>query len=65
MAPSANTSFRAVLGTLMVGLGLFIALRLMATAGRPLTGRLWLDAAFALFFLARGGMYFWGLRQRR
>jgi hypothetical protein len=46
------------IGAVMVGLGLFVALRLPMTGGRTLTGKLWLDLAFALFFLVRGGLYF-------
>jgi hypothetical protein len=51
------------LGTIMVGLGLFVLLRLLATGGEPLTARLWLDLAFALFFLVRGGLYLSNLRR--
>jgi hypothetical protein len=47
----------------MVGLGLFVLLRLLATGGEPLTARLWLDLAFALFFLVRGGLYLSNLRR--
>ena len=56
--------FGLTLGAVMVALGLFVVLRLMATAGEPLTGRLWLDLAFAFFFLVRGGLYLSSLRRR-
>ncbi len=65
MSPPPRTYFGLALGALMVGLGLYVVLRLMATAGRPLTGRLWLDVAFAVFFLVRGGLYLYNLGRRR
>jgi hypothetical protein len=45
-----------VLGVLMIALGLYVALRPLVAPGRPLTGRLWLDVAFAALFLLRGAM---------
>ena len=44
-----------VLGALMVGVGAYVAGRLIAT-GAPLTGNRWLDLLFALFFVLRGLM---------
>ena len=65
MPASARTYLGAVLGTVMAGLGLFVVVRLAAMGQPPLTGALWLDIAFALFFLVRGGMYFRALRGAR
>ena len=48
--------FLVALGILMIGLGVFLALRPLVAPGRPLTPTWWLDAAFALFFLVRGVM---------
>lgn len=62
-ASSARRWIGLALGAVMVGLGLFIALRLIATGGRPLSPSLWLDVVFALFFLLRGGMHFRALRR--
>ena len=44
-----------VLGALMVGLGAYVAGRLLAT-GAPLTGNRWIDLLFAFFFVLRGAM---------
>lgn len=52
-----------LIGAVMIGLGLFVALRPFVTSERPLTGQLWLDLTFAFFFLARGGMYIARLRR--
>lgn len=57
MAYSARTTVGLVIGAVMVGLGIFVIIRLLAMELRPLTGRLWLDVAFAALFLLRGGMY--------
>ena len=43
-------------GIAMIGLGLFVALRPLWAGAAPLAGSRWLDAAFAFFFLLRGGM---------
>ena len=58
MAYSARTTIGLVIGAVMVGLGIFVIIRLLAMGLRPLTGRTWLDLAFAALFLLRGGMYF-------
>ena len=54
----------AVISAVMILLGLFVAGRLLVRPEQPLTGTLLLDAAFALFFIARGAIYFWTLRLR-
>ena len=57
MPLSARSYLGVAIGATMVGLGIFIIVRLLALGLPPLTGRLWLDLAFAALFLARGGMY--------
>ena len=54
----------AVISAVMIVLGLFVAGRLLVRPEQPLTGTVLLDAAFALFFIARGAIYFWTLRLR-
>lgn len=54
----------AVISAVMIILGLFVAGRLLVRPEQPLTGTVLLDAAFALFFIARGAIYFWTLRLR-
>jgi hypothetical protein len=51
----------------MAALGVYIALRALAFGGPPLTGTLALDLAFAVFFIARGGLQYrrWRLAQER
>jgi hypothetical protein len=41
-----------------------VAGRLLVRPHNPLTGTALLDIAFALFFLARGALFFWTMRQR-
>ena len=57
MAP--GRTLLLVLGLVMVGLGLFVALRPLFSPGPPLTRQPWLDIAFAVFFILRGG---WNVR---
>ena len=45
-----------VIGLIMVGLGAYIALRLLWMGGAPLTGTRWLDVAFGAFFVFRGAL---------
>ena len=56
MASTVGSRFVLVLGVVLFLLGAFVALRLVVAPGRPLTGRLWLDLAFAALFLVRGAM---------
>lgn len=51
------------IGAVMAGLGVFIALRVLAFGAPPLTGQFWLDLAFAFFFVARGGLQYRRWRQ--
>ena len=44
------------IGAIMAALGVYIALRALMSGGTPLTGTLGLDLAFAVFFIARGGL---------
>ncbi len=62
----ANVKFGpgAIISAVMIILGLFVAGRLLVRPGQPLTGTVLLDVAFALFFIARGAIYFWTLRLR-
>lgn len=53
------------LGAVMVALGVFIALRLLLSPGRSFTGQVWLDAAFAVFFVVRGAMHVARVRRQR
>ncbi len=53
------------LGIVMVLLGAFVALRPIWAPRRPITGALWLDAAFALVFLLRGVMNIRAARRAR
>ncbi len=56
--------FRAIVSAVMIALGLFLAIRLLVRPGQPLTSAVALDIAFAVFFLGRGAIYFWTVRQR-
>lgn len=55
------------IGAIMASLGAYIALRVLAFGGVPLTGTLALDLAFAVFFIARGALQYrrWRLAQER
>lgn len=55
------------IGAVMASLGAYIALRVLAFGGTPLTGTLGLDLAFAVFFIARGGLQYrrWRLAKER
>jgi len=55
-ASSASSITALVVGSAMIALGLYIALRLLASNDAPLTGRTWLDATFAGFFVIRGAL---------
>lgn len=59
MSVSPRRTLLLVLGAVMIGLALFIALRPLFLPGRPLTGQRWLDLAFAFFFFLRGA---WNVR---
>ena len=54
----------AVISGIMFALGVFVAIRLLVRPGDPLTGAVAVDIAFALFFMARGALYFWTVRRR-
>ena len=56
--------FGMVISGVMIALGIFVGARLLANPDQPLTGTRMLDGAFALFFIARGALYFWSARQR-
>ena len=61
--PPMKLGFGAVISGIMIALGLFVAGRLLVRE-QPLTGTVLLDAAFALFFIVRGALYFWTARRR-
>jgi hypothetical protein len=46
------------IGAVMAGLGVYIGARVLMTSAPPLTGRTGLDLAFAVFFIARGGLQY-------
>jgi hypothetical protein len=54
----------AVISGIMFALGVFVGVRLLVRPGDPLTGAVGVDIAFALFFMARGALYFWTVRRR-
>jgi len=56
MLRSARGPIALVIGVVMVALGAWLLVALFLMGRRPVTGRLWLDVAFALFFILRGGM---------
>ena len=55
-AGPARITIALVTGIVMMGLGIFVALRPLWADAAPLAGNVWLDYAFAAFFLLRGGM---------
>jgi hypothetical protein len=63
MAP-VKIGVGAVISGIMFALGVFVAVRLLVRPGEPLTGSVAVDIAFALFFMARGALYFWTMRRR-
>jgi len=63
MAP-VKIGVGAVISGIMFALGVFVAVRLLVRPEEPLTGSVAVDIAFALFFMARGALYFWTMRRR-
>lgn len=63
----ASSTLGLGIGAVMAALGVYIALRALVVGGAPLTGSLGLDLAFAVFFIARGGLQYrrWRLAQER
>ena len=55
---------RIVLGIVMILLGSYVALHPLWAHGRPITGSIWFDMAFAALFLLRGAMNVRGARRR-
>ncbi|MCC6930139.1 MAG: hypothetical protein IT359_14235 [Gemmatimonadaceae bacterium] len=64
---SASSAARAglVIAALMCVLGLFVGGRVLLTDSPPLTGTRALDVAFAVFFVARGGLAYGRFRRAR
>ena len=56
MGRLVTPAFLIIVGWVMIALGVFVAVHPMLPNARPITGALWLDIAFAVFFLVRGGM---------
>ncbi|HKO15236.1 MAG TPA: hypothetical protein VJU87_03300 [Gemmatimonadaceae bacterium] len=61
--PSPRSAIGILLGVVMLGLGLYLALHPLWSHGRSVTPSLWLDMAFAAFFLLRGVMHLRRLRR--
>ena len=61
---SVRLTVGAIISGVMVALGAFVLIRLMVRPAAPLTGTPVMDLAFGLFFVARGGVYFWMARRR-
>ena len=61
---TSRIGFRAFISGVMIVLGLFVAVRLLMRPDQPLTGTRVVDIAFAIFFLARGTLFFWMQRRR-
>lgn len=57
------TKIRLVLGWVMILLGAYVAVHPLWSHGRPVTGSIWLDMAFAAIFLLRGFMNIRGVRK--
>ena len=56
MLRSARGSIAFVLGVVMVALGAWLLVSAFLLRRGPVTSSIWLDLAFALFFILRGGM---------
>jgi len=56
MLRSARGSIALVLGVIMVALGAWLLVSAFVLRRGPITSSVWLDLAFALFFILRGGM---------
>ena len=46
------------IGAVMVGVGVYLAVRALVFAAPAITGMVWLDLAFAFFFLVRGALQY-------
>ena len=51
------------IGAVMVGVGVYVAVRALVLGAPPLTGMVWLDLAFAFFFVVRGALQYRRWRQ--
>ena len=61
---TARFGIGSAISAVMIALGVFVAVRLLVRPANPLTGTVVLDIAFALFFIARGALFFWTMRRR-
>lgn len=52
----ASATAALLIGAIMIALGSYIGFRVAMPGASPLTGRRWLDVAFAFFFIARGAL---------
>ena len=53
---TSRNILKLVLGVVMVGLGVYIAVRPLFTHNAILTGARWLDMTFAFVFMVRGAI---------
>jgi hypothetical protein len=53
---TSRNLLKLVLGVVMFGLGLFVAVRPLFTHNAVLTGTRWLDMTFAFVFMVRGAI---------
>lgn len=51
-----RSRFLLALGAILIGIGVYLAMRPLVGTGAPITSSRWLDMAFAVFFLIRGVM---------
>ena len=56
MLRSARGPIALVIGVVMVALGAWLLVSAFLLRRGPVTSSIWLDLAFALFFILRGGM---------
>lgn len=56
MGRLVGPTFLIVVGWVMIVLGAFVAIHPLLPGVKPITGQIWLDVAFAVFFLVRGWM---------
>ncbi len=63
MTSPAAARIGLAIGAVMAGLGIYIIARVLVFGAPSLTGRVWLDVAFAFFFVVRGALQYRRWRQ--